>query len=112
MRRASPESVEAEQPRAERRVADPAARIDARPDQKTEMIGPWRTIRAGDVEQSGEPRPRAPTHHREPFGDEGAVETGQRRDVGDRRERHEVEAGEKIGLGPRRKKNRGRAGCG
>ena len=40
-----------QQPRAEGRVADPPAGIDARPDQKAEMIGPRRTVGAGDVEQ-------------------------------------------------------------
>ena len=85
-----------QQPRAERRVADPPARIDARPDHEAQMIGPRRTVGAGDVEQGRQPRPAALAHHLKPLDDEGPVEAGQRHDVGDRRERDEIERGDEI----------------
>ena len=86
-----------QEPRAEARVADPAARVDPRADQEAEMIGPRRPVRAGDVEQGREARPAALPHHLEPLDDEGAVEAGQRHDVGDGRERHEVERATRSG---------------
>ena len=60
------------------------------------MIGPRRSVGPGDVEQGGEPRPAALAHDLQPLDDEGAVEAGQRHDVGDRRERHEIERGDEV----------------
>ena len=60
------------------------------------MIGPRRSVGPGDVEQGGEPRPAALAHHLQPLDDKGAVEARQRHDVGDRRERHEIERGEEV----------------
>ncbi len=88
--------------RAERRVADPSAGIDPRSDQKAEVIGIRRAAGAGDIEQSGEPRPAPRAHQSEALDDQGAVQARQRRDIGDRRQRHEIEAQKKIGLRPRR----------
>ena len=45
-----------------RRVADPPARVDARPDHEAEMIGPRRAVGAGDVEEGGQPRTAALAH--------------------------------------------------
>ena len=61
------------------------------------MVGPRRPVRAGDVEQGRKPRPAALAHDRKPPHDKGAVEPDQRHDVGDGRERHEVERRDKIG---------------
>ncbi len=85
-----------QEPRAETRVADPPAGVDPRPDQEAEMIGPRRPVGAGDVEQRREPGTAALAHHLQPLDDEGAVEAGQRHDVGDGRERDEVERHQKV----------------
>ena len=45
-----------QEPHAERRVADPSARVDARADDKAQMVGPRRSVRAGDVEQAPQAR--------------------------------------------------------
>ena len=60
------------------------------------MVGSRRPVSAGDVEQSGEARTAALPHDREALDDKGAVEPDQRHDVGDGRERHEVEGSEQI----------------
>ena len=72
-------------------VADPPAGVDPRPDQEAQVIGLRRPVGAGDVEQRREPGPAALAHHLQPLDDEGAVEAGQRHDVGDGGERDEVE---------------------
>ena len=43
--------VQRQEPGAERGVADPASRIDARTDQKAEMIGVGRLLQARDIER-------------------------------------------------------------
>ena len=88
-----------QQPDAKRRVADAAAGVDARADDEAEVIGARRPVGAGDVEQGGEAGPPALAHRRQSARDEGAVEADERHDVGDRRQRDEVEPGEEIGRG-------------
>ena len=61
------------------------------------MVGPRRSVGARDVEQRGKPRPAPLAHDREALDDERAVEPDQRHDVGDGRERDEVERGHEIG---------------
>ncbi len=89
-----------QQAHAERRVADAAAGVDARPDQKTEMIGARRAVGAGDVEQRGEARASALAHRLKAARDEGAIEADERHDVGDGRERDEIEPSEEVGRDP------------
>ena len=85
-----------QEPDAQGRVADASARIDARADDKAQMVGPRRSVSAGDVEQRGEPGPAPLAHDREALYDKGAVEPDQRHDVGDGGERNEVERGDKV----------------
>ena len=85
-----------QEPDAQRRVADPSARVDARADNKAQMVGPRRSVGAGDVEQGGEPRTAALPHDGEPLDHKGAVEPHQRHDVGDRRKRDEIKRGDKV----------------
>ena len=94
-----------QQPRAERGIADAAARIDARADEKAEMIGARRPVGARRVEQGGQARALALAHHGEAARDERAVEADERHDVGDRRQRDEIERGQEIGRGAARRKN-------
>ena len=89
-----------QKPDAERRVADASARVDARADDKAQVVGPRRSVGAGDVEQGRKPRPAALTHDREALDDKGAVEPDQRHDVGDGRERNEVERRHKVRTSP------------
>ena len=89
-----------QEPDAERRVADASARVDARTDDKAQVVGPRRSVGAGDVEQGRKPRPAALTHDREALDDKGAVEPDQRHDVGDGRERNEVERRHKVRTSP------------
>ena len=88
------------QPGAQRRVADAAARIDARPEQEAEMIGARRPVQPGDVGQRAQPDAAARLHQRQALDDEGAIEASQRRDIGDRGERDEIERQQQIGLQP------------
>ncbi len=88
------------QPCAERRVADASAGVDPRPEQKAEMIGPRRPVQPGDVGQRAQADAAARAHHLQTLDDKGAVEAGQRRDIGHRRQGDEVEAEEKVGLQP------------
>ena len=60
------------------------------------MIGPRRAVGAGDVEQSRQARTAALAHDLEPLDDEGAVQAGQRHDVGDSGERDEIERDEEV----------------
>ena len=80
-----------QKPDAERRIADASARVDARANDKAQVVRPRRSIGAGDVEQGRKPRPAALTHDRETLDDKGAIEPDQRHDVGDGRERNEIE---------------------
>ena len=90
-----------EQPRSQRRVADPPAGIDPRPERDSRDA----SIRARPRGRRRRAAPRArpgrrDAHHREPLAHEGAVEAGERHHVRDGGERHEVEAREEVGLGP------------
>ena len=85
MRRASIGSSVEQQARAERGVADAAAGIDARAEQKAEMPALRRLVEPRDIEQRGEARPLARAHAPQALAHEGAVEAGQRHHVGDRR---------------------------
>ena len=69
------------------------------------MVRPRRPVSAGDVEQSGKPRPAALPHDRKALDDKGAVEPDQRHDVGDGRERDEVEGSEQIRAFARRSRS-------
>ena len=85
-----------QEPDAEGRVADASAGVDARTDEKAQVIGPRRSVGAGDVEQGRKPRTAPLAHDREPLDDKGAVEADQRHDVGDSRQRHEIERGDQV----------------
>ena len=86
-----------QQPGAERGVADPAARVDARADQIAEVIAARRPVGPRRVEQRREAGALAPPHHREPPRHEGPVEADQRHDVRHRRQRHQVERAHQVG---------------
>ena len=90
-----------QQPHAEIGAADAAAGIDARPEQKAEMPGLGRAGEARYVHQRGRAHVLAPSQRDQPLGDEGAVEAGQRHDVGDGAERDQMQQREQIGLGAR-----------
>ena len=81
----------------ERRVADPAAGVDARADQEAQVIGARRPVGAGDVEQGGRAPAGGAGASPQALDDKGAVEPDERHDVGDRRQRHEIERGDEIG---------------
>ena len=90
-----------EEPDPQGRIANASARIDARADEKAQVIWPRRSVRAGDVEQGRKPRTAPLAHDCEPLDDKGAVEPDQRDHVGDGRERHEIERGDQVrGLAP------------
>ncbi len=61
------------------------------------MIGARRTVGARRVEQGREARTLALAHHGEAAQHEGAIEADERHDVGDRRQRDEIERGHEIG---------------
>ena len=61
------------------------------------MIGARRPVGAGDIEQRRQARPLALAHDGEAARDEGAIEADQRHDVGDGRQRDEIERGDKVG---------------
>ena len=85
-----------QEPDAQGRVADASARVDARADEKAQVIGPRRSVGARDVEQGRKPRTAALAHDGKPLDDKGAVQARQRHDVGDGRERHEIERGDEV----------------
>ena len=89
-----------QQPHAEIGAPDPAARIDARPQHEAEMPGFGRAVQPRHVHQRGMADMVAAAHRDQPLGDEGAVEPGQRRDIGHGAERHMVQHAEQIRLGP------------
>ncbi len=90
-----------QQPRAERRIADAPAGIDARPEQIAEVPAFGRGAKRRDVGEGGESGPLPAAHDLQALADEGAVEPDQGDDVGDGRERDEIEPGEKVGRRPR-----------
>src|ERR1700722_10780566 len=85
-----------QEPHAKACIADTPARVDAWADHKAQMIGSRRSVRAGGVEQSREPRAAALPHDREALDDKGAVEPDERHDIGDGGERDEVERRHEI----------------
>ena len=87
-----------QQPHAEIGAADAAAGIDARAQHEAEMPGLRRAVEPRHVHQRGMPDMVAPAHRDQALCDEGAVEPGQRRDVGDRAERHVMQHAEQIRL--------------
>ena len=93
--------VGGEQPGAEIGGADPAAGIDPRPQNETEMVGVDRHGHAADRRQRAQPGiaplPRDPDALR----DKRAVDPGQRDDVADGAERDQVEPLQQVGFGPR-----------
>ena len=91
--------VAEQQARAERRVADAAAGVDARSDEEAEVPALGRLGEAGGIEERGEAEAPALAHDGEALAHEGAVEAMERHHVGDRRERDEIEAREQVGLG-------------
>ena len=86
--------------RAERRVADTSARIDARPDQEGQVKG---IDGFADARHPGERRDAGiaePACHHQALDDEGAVDTGQRNDVAYGRHSDEIEPSQQIRRGP------------
>ena len=96
MAAASASSVRLSRRAAEAGVAHPAAGVDARPDEIAEVIGARRAVRAGDVEQRAQTGTAALAHDRQPLDHESAVEAGESRDVGHRRQRDQVEGMKEI----------------
>ncbi len=88
-----------EQARAQRGIADAAAGIDARAEDEAEMIRRRRLVETGGIAQRLEALVAPPAHDLQALRDVGAVEPGERHDVGDGRQRHEVELGHEVGLG-------------
>ena len=87
-----------QQPHTEIGTPDPAAGIDARPQHEAEMPGFGRTVQPRHIHQRGVADMIAPAHRNQTLGDEGAIESDQRRDVGDGAERHMVQHAEQIRL--------------
>jgi hypothetical protein len=69
------------------------------PTMKPEVVSARRPVGAGCVEQRGESQALALPHHRQSARDEGAIEADERNDVGDGRQRNQIESGEEIGRG-------------
>ena len=88
-----------QQARAQRRIADAPAGVDARAEDEAEVIRRRRLVQPRRVVQRLETFVAAPAHHQQPLRDVGAVEAGERHHVGDGRQRDEVEFGHQIGLG-------------
>ena len=82
-------------------AADAAAGVDARPEQEAQVKRLGRTGEPRHVHQRGEPGAVAAAQRQKSLGDEGAVETLERHDVGDGAERDDVEPAEQVRLGPR-----------
>ncbi len=85
---------------AEIGAADPAAGIDARPEDEAGVIGVEPLVDPRDVGERGDAGIAAPLHHLQPLRHQRAVEPGERHHVADRAERDEVEPLQEIGLGP------------
>ena len=90
-----------QQPHAQIGTADPAAGIDARAEQETEMPGLRRAGEPRGVHQRGQPDIVAAAQRHQALGDEGAVEAFERHHVGDGAERDQMQQRQEIGLGPR-----------
>ena len=87
-----------QQPHAEIGAPDPAAGIDARPQHEAEMPGLGRTVQPRHIHQRGMADMVAAAHRDQAFCDEGAVEPGQRRDIGHGAERDMMQHAEQIRL--------------
>jgi hypothetical protein len=93
--------VGGQQTRAERGVADAAARIDARAQQKAEMERRRRTVEPRRVHQRLEAHAFAPPQREQALGDIGAVQALERHHVGHGAERHQIEERQQIRLAAR-----------
>ena len=96
MRAASISSAVGEQPRAEARVADASAGVDARAQHEAQVIGRRRHGEAGGVGQRLEADVAALAHDLQALGDEGAVEALEGHHVAHGCERDEVEEIEQV----------------
>ncbi len=95
---------------AEIGAPDAAAGIDARPEQKAEMIRLRRAVEPRRIHQRGEAGILPPAHRDQTLRDEGAVESLQRHDIRDGAERDQIERRQQIGLAhARRRKSRAAA---
>ncbi|GAB1362423.1 hypothetical protein MASR1M32_16590 [Rhodobacter sp.] len=81
---------------AEVGLADPAARIDARSQKEAKRIGGRGGIHPGHIGQRAQPRPFAPRHHLQPLPHQRPVHPGQRRHIGDGRQRHQIKKRHQI----------------
>ena len=63
------------------------------------MIGVDRLVDAGDRGQRGEARVGAAPRDLDPLRDQRAVDPGERNDIADRAERHQIEPLQQVGLG-------------
>ena len=81
----------------ERRVADPPAGIDPRPDEKGEVIGRSRPVDARRQRQRRDPGVTRLPHDLEAAHHEGPVETLERHHVAHRRQRNEVDHAHEVG---------------
>ena len=88
--------VARKQPAAERRVADAAAGIDARTEQKAEMKGADRLANARGAYKGRDAGILHMADGDQPLHDIGAVDAGQRHDVANGGKRDEVEQGQEI----------------
>ncbi len=89
-----------QEPHAQIGPADPAAGIDPRPEQKTQMPSLRRACKPRHVHQADMPRPLAAAQRNQSLCDEGAIEPDKRHHVGNRAERDVIEEGEQIRLRP------------
>jgi hypothetical protein len=87
-----------EQPRAEIGAPDAPARIDARPQQEAQMIGPRPLVDAGAFGQRSKARIAALGQHFQPLCHQRPVDAGQRHDIADRAECHQIEPLHHVGL--------------
>ena len=89
-----------QQARTQAGLADPAAGVDARPEDEAQVIDPRRLLQPGHVAERPEPHVAALLHHRKPLAHEGAIDAGERHHVADGAERHQVEPLQEVGLRP------------
>jgi hypothetical protein len=88
-----------EQARAEIGGADPAAGVDARADDKAEMISVDRLVYPGDSRQCGEAGVGRPPGDLDPLRDQRPVDPREGDDIADRAERYQIQPAEEVGLG-------------
>ena len=87
-----------EQPCAHVRAADPARRVDPRPQHVAAVERAGRRLQPRHVAQRAQPRVAAVGHDLEALQHEGAVEPRQRGDVRHRRQRHQIQQRQQLGL--------------